>query len=175
MQMGKFPTEDGQLVFIGQSSIEHMAAHPIAEELLLEAIWNAKLSKNRPVTKVDMGRIVGRDGKIVTHPIRTDQPALFARRHNRTRPSRCVVELGEETQFITMVTRKGDDYDSYFFISAWPGTPAHMEPRGRNDWAALDFWGNHALSWDPELFIEEPFESTWDAVLSRKWPKQRAT
>jgi hypothetical protein len=171
MKPGVFPTEDGQSVYIGQSGIDHMLAHPMPDELIEEAIWKSTLTHSRSVCQIDIGRIVGHDGKITTDPTAVDAPALFARRLNRSRPSRCVRTLGAETSFITMITRKSERFSSYYFISAWVGSPAHKEPRNIRDQSAIEFWGNHALAWNPEVFIEEPFESTWEEVLSLKWPK----
>jgi|SRR5476651_72382 len=171
MQTGMFPTGSKLNVVVTKSGSDHMIAHPIADHILHEAFGLLNISRmDKQFWKgtVDLGRIVGIEGRVTVPTVGVDDPTTFAHRHNRKRASHCVIAEGQETSHITLVLRRGTNSNGMFFVSAWCGTSADMEPRNLNDHVHLDFWCNNALIWNDQSFNEPPFTSTWREVLSKR-------
>jgi hypothetical protein len=171
MRTGTFPTGSNLNVIVTQSGVEHMIAHPIADHILHEAFQLLTLSSMDSKfwkATVDLGRIIGFDGRVPVPTIGIDEPTTFARRHSRKRPSHCAVAAPQETPHITVVLRRGRHSSDAFFVSAWSGTSAAAEPSNLNDSANLDFWCNNALIWNDQAFKEQPIISTWREVLSKR-------
>jgi hypothetical protein len=171
MQTGIFPTGSKCDVIVTKSGVHHMIAHPIEDNILHEAFGLLTLSRmDNKFWKgtVDLGRIVGLEGRVAVPTVGVDEPTTFAHRHNRKRASHCSVAEAQETSQITVVLRRGSNTNNAFFVSAWCGTAADKEPTNLNDRVPLDFWCNNALIWNDRSFYEPPFTSTWREVLSKR-------
>jgi hypothetical protein len=169
MQKGIFPARNNHRIIITESGVEHMKAHPIADEILHEAFGMMTVARDgKKFWKgtVDMGRSVGLNGRVSATVVDLDQPTLFALRHNRKRPSRCAIAVPSLTPLITVVLRKGRNPNESFFVSAWTGDDAPAEPTNIHD-PNLEFWCNNALIWTKDNFVEAPFTTTWRTVLKR--------
>lgn len=156
---------------IPQTAKDHLQAHPEVLGLLPEALGRLDLPQGAfLVAGIEMGRIVGRSGAIETTPIRPDEPAMFAQRIGRRKPSRVVVGvLGPECSVVTVVARPSRDPGVYLLVTAFIGSPAPKEPWDNfsspdEAQAALDFWSRFALVHTPDV-MGEPFTSTWKQVL----------
>jgi hypothetical protein len=161
-----FVTKNGQLIIVPKNAVEHMAAHPIADPILREAILQLSVGRGKwYVGTADLGRIVGKSGCVTAAEVDADEPALFAFRKNRKYASRCVIGEGMPTSHVTVVARQGS-YGDYFFVSAWCGVQATPEPTNLNQKDNMQFWCNNALIWSEEAFEEKPRMSTWRDVIN---------
>ena len=158
----QYTTANGITVIAPKAAQQHLEAHPETKGILAEAI--GKISIASPATnngmqtiEVDMGRIMGRSGRIATPAILPSQETLFAHRVGRSGPSR-----------IAIVFPSHEDATVYVLATAWVGTASQKEPWDpyfRIDRkACLEYWCEHALVYDASI-MGAPFTSTWDDVL----------
>ena len=171
----QYTTANGITVIAPKAAQQHLEAHPETKGILAEAI--GKISIASPATnngmqtiEVDMGRIMGRSGRIATPAILPSQETLFAHRVGRSGPSRIAIESqGEETSVVSIcVFPSHEDATVYVLATAWVGTASQKEPWDpyfRIDRkACLEYWCEHALVYDASI-MGAPFTSTWDDVL----------
>lgn len=162
------------VIRLTKQSQSHMAAHPeVNDELLAEAIAGITLPTDGPLLKVevDLGRVIGVRTLVETFKIDPDEPALFAHRNGRGKPTRTV--HGDGTPCSTVVVSADRDAvtGDYILYTAHIGKSVPCEPhdpnlsRGSPEFEeALTFWCTHALVW--EASMQEPFEATWNNILN---------
>jgi len=172
--MRKFKTADGGTILVSPKAEDHLRAHPEVDGILGEAIAKVRLPQDGAFLseEVEMERIVGRSGCVQTPPIRPSDRSLFAQRIGRERPSRVVMDEGEETtKVVVLAFASRGEAGTYVLVTSWVGSLARKEPwdpmiRSQAEREeTLVFWRSHALVWDPAV-MSEPFESTWDDVLT---------
>ena len=163
------------LVELSNKTLSHLEAHPKIIDYLSEAISKTSIpikQKDRIRMEIDLKKIVGKSSLINTEPITNNSDTYFSIRKEREGPSRVVLdEDPQETSIISIVAEPTDE-NNYNLISAWYGHIAPREPWDNSllkDKKALDeslsFWCCHALVYEVD-FMQEPFISTWDKVMS---------
>ena len=163
------------LVELSSKTQFHLEAHHKIVDYLPEAISKIFLSKkeeNRIRFEIDLKKIVGESSLIKTEPITYNSDTYFSIRMGRDAPSRVVLDQNPlETSIISIVIEPKDE-NNYTLISAWYGRIAPKEPLDKslikdknflNE--SLRFWCCHALVYEVD-FMEEPFISTWEKVIS---------
>jgi hypothetical protein len=166
-----FTAQNGVRVRITDNTLQHMAAHPIAFELLEEAIAKSSPGRERSWGgSVDLERIVGKENRISVPQVGLDDTSLFALRHNRKRPTHTsLAAQPTETSNITLIVNDLGRYGGPTLISAWFGTLASPEPRSLQSKEHLEYWCKNALLWNDQDFASVPFFSTWRRVLTNQW------
>jgi len=171
----KYQTADGGTIVVPPKAQEHLRAHPEVDVVLGEAIACITLPRRGEflAIAVEMGRVVGRSGCVPTAPIHPSEPATFALRVGRDKPSRVVVgvEGPEATTVVILAFADKRDARTYVLITAFVGDLAPKEPWDRSmvrgsaeHREALAFWCSHALIWSPDV-MGDPFESSWSKIL----------
>ncbi|MBI3952719.1 MAG: hypothetical protein HY336_02060 [Candidatus Doudnabacteria bacterium] len=169
-----YKTACGGTIVVPPKTQEHLRAHPEVEGVLAEAIGRLTLPEGGAfcATEIEMGRVVGRSGCVATPPIGLSDPATFALRVGRDKPSRVVTgcEGPETTKVVVLAFASKEDQRTYVLITSFVGELAPKEPWDRSmrpgsteHQESLDFWCSHALVHSPVM--GEPFESTWTQVL----------
>ena len=163
------------LVELSNKTLSHLEAHPKIIDYLSEAISKTSIpikQKDRIRMEIDLKKIVGKSSLINTEPITNNSDTYFSIRKGREGPSRVVLdEKPKETSIISIVAEPIDE-KQYNLSSAWYGPIAPKEPWDNtflndqkcND-ESLHFWCCHALVYEVD-FMQEPFISTWDKVMS---------
>ncbi len=173
--MSAFKTACGGTIIVLRKAKGHLVAHPEVLNLLPEAIGKVVLPQDGAFlsTEVEMGRIVGRSGRVSTPLISTSDQSLFAQRIGRERPSRVLICEGElTTKVVVLAFASKEEVGTYFLVTSWVGSLARKEPwdpmiKSPEEYQdCLQFWCSNALVWDPAV-MSEPFESTWEIVLNR--------
>jgi hypothetical protein len=170
-----YPTACGGTIAIPAKAQAHLLAHPDVSAHLGAAIAKIRL----PVSdflraEVDMGRIIGPNGRISTPVISLDDPALFALRLGRDKPSRVAPldTTGPNTTYLSVLAFPSrSSHRQYVCATAWIGRLAEKEPwdpqiRSESERiACLAFWSSHALIYDSTV-MSPPFSSTWRQVIN---------
>jgi hypothetical protein len=173
--MRKFRTTGGGVIVIPPKTEDHLRAHPEVANILPEAFGRIMLPSVARFleTEVEMGRVVGRSGRVTTPTIALCNPALFAQRIGRNKPSRVAPKgvAGEETTKVAVLASPSrQESGTYVLVTAWVGSLARKEPwdptiRSQEEYQdCLRFWCSNALVWDPAV-MSEPFESSWEGIL----------
>lgn len=172
--MRKFRTACGGVIVIPQKAEGHLRAHPEVTNVLPEAIALVRLPLDGAFlsTEVEMGRTVGRDGRVKTALIDSSDRALFAQRVGRDHPSRMIIGEGEETaKVVILAFAARGEANTYVLVTSWVGSLARKEPwdpmiKSQGEYQeCLHFWCSNALVYDSSV-MGEPFESSWEKVLS---------
>ena len=163
------------LVELSNKTLSHLEAHPKIIDYLSEAISKTSIpikQKDRIRMEIDLKKIVGKSSLINTEPITNNSETYFSIRKGRKGPSRVALdEDPQETSIISIIVDPIDE-KQYSLISAWYGPIAPKEPCDNtflndqkcND-ESLSFWCCHTLVYEVD-FMEEPFISTWEKVIS---------
>jgi len=166
-------TSCGGQIIVPPKTALHLRAHPEVERLLGEVCERLTLPSDSSFLRceVEMGRIVGFAGCVETPPVKVDEPATFARRIERSGPSRVVMMQREETTKISLLAFPSrEDARTYVLITAWVGSLAPKEPWDPNISSEIErreslaFWLSHALVYDPSV-MGESFTSSWSEWL----------
>lgn len=174
--MKVYITACGGSIVVLPKAEDHLRAHPEVQTLLQEAIGRVRLPQDGSFLAVEaqMGRVVGRSGCVATPHIRFDDPASFALRTGREKPSRVVLDAEgpETTKVVVLAFASKESRGQYVLVTSFVGELAPKEPWDRNIRSqeelqeSLDFWCSHALAYDPSV-MGEPFASTWRRVLGQ--------
>lgn len=169
--MSEHKTACGGTIVIPRKAEDHLRAHPEVLEILPEVIGKVSLPQDGSflAEAVEMGRCVGVSGRVSTPAIGLDEPATFAQRVGRTRPSRVIVgvEGPEVSTVVVLAFPSREEKGTYVLVTSWVGDLAPKEPWDATPGEfqeALAFWSSNALVWDSAV-MSEPFESTWAEVL----------
>lgn len=164
----EYKTACGGTVVLSQAAKEHLLAHADVGEILGEVLGQISLPQEWLVTETDLGRVVGLSSCVPAPYVGLDDPATFASRINRPRPSRVLVGAEKVSTSKVAVIARPEESGVFTLVTAWIGPLAPMEPGdatpGPEREASLDFWSNNALVWDPAS-AGEPAEMTWRQVL----------
>lgn len=173
--MKAYKTACGGTIIVPPKAEDHLRAHLEVLAPLPEAIGLVELPKDGSflAVEVEMERVVGRSGCVATPRIGLTDPAYFALRVGRERPSRVIldVEGPETTKVVVLAFASKESARMYILVTSFVGELAPKEPWDRNIKSqeelqeSLDFWCSHALAYDRSV-MGEPFASTWRQVLS---------
>jgi len=171
----RYITNCGSVIKLSTNTHSHLEVHYKIIDYLPQAISQISFpnkQEDRIRMEIDLKKIIGKSSLINTEPITYNSDTYFSIRKGREGPSRVVLdEKPKETSIISIVVDPIDE-NNYNLISAWYGPIAPKEPWDNSlikDKKALDeslsFWCCHALVYEVD-FMQEPFESTWDKVIS---------
>lgn len=169
----------GRSVRVPASFSRHQAAHPVDRALLAEAIALVRIpGRGALVTDVDLGRTVGLSQRVAAPAVGPADEILAARRIGRPFPTRVVVDAEPEpTAHVALVVAR-DHLRQPVLVTAYIGRIGCPEPLGRLAAGrpggleeSLSFWSRNALAWLPDVFVEEPFATTWERMLDGRWER----
>ena len=158
-------------LIITKKTEEHLRAHPEISGILPEIMNNLTFPEDGSFlrTEVEMGRIIGKSGRVETPQVQKNEKILFAQRIGRNKPSRVVLGQGEDTSKVSLLAFPDRSGGDYVLITAWVGTLAPREPwdcqKPKELKESIEFWCRNALVYNPEV-MEEPFKSSWEEILS---------
>lgn len=163
------------MVELSNKTLTHLEVHPKIIDYLLEAISQIYLPEKedeRVRVEIDLKKVVGKSSLIKTESITNNSDTYFSKRKGREGPSRVLLNQDpQETSIISIIAEPKDE-KQYNLVSAWYGPIAPKEPWDNSlikDKKALDeslsFWCCHALVYEVD-FMQEPFISTWEKVIS---------
>lgn len=169
----QYTTANGRTIFVTPSARHHLAAHPEVSAVLEEAMLRLDPIAGRFLRReVDLGRVLGRSGCVETRPIAFDEPALFAQRIGRQKPSRVIVGApGPECRTVVIIAQPNPKRDGHNLMTAYVGTLAPREPwdpslRPSEKITSVKFWCRHALVYD-ESVMDPPERASWKDILQR--------
>lgn len=172
----EYKTACGGTIVVPSKAQEHLRVHPEVHGLLQEAVGRLALPEDGRflAVAVEMGRVVGKSGCAETPCVGPDDPAFFALRVGRDKPSRVTlgVQGPDMTKVVVLAFASRESARTYVLVTSFVGELAPKEPWDRNIRSqgefqkSLDFWSSHALVHDPAV-MAEPFQSTWNQVLGR--------
>ena len=171
----RYITNCGSVIKLSTNTHSHLEVHYKIIDYLPQAISQISFpnkQEDRIRMEIDLKKIIGKSSLINTEPITYNSDTYFSIRKGREGPSRVVLdEKPKETSIISIIAEPKDE-KQYNLVSAWYGPIAPKEPWDNSlikDKKALDeslsFWCCHALVYEVD-FMQEPFESTWDKVIS---------
>lgn len=172
MLKNSYITRCGGILLVPARTREHLEAHPEVGGFLEEVASLLELPRDGSflAAEIDLGRIIGRSGAVEAEEVGLDEPATFALRVGRRKPSRVAVgAVGPEVStFVVLAFASKEEVGTYVLITSYAGTLAPKEPwdavPGREREESLTFWGRTALVWDPAT-CGAPFVSTWRQVI----------
>ena len=160
----------GKLIVL-RDSYGHLVAHRRDIHLLPKACKRLQPLEFDidPVQVVDFGRVIGFQYKTATSPISIDTPTLFATRLHRDRPSRVVLDVQPQpSSSVVVIAKRLRRGNAAVLRSFYVGDRAPPEPHSRNAGnAALRYWCENALLYEPEEYFGPPFEATWGEVITQ--------
>lgn len=157
-------------ISVDNQTVEHLQAHPEAENLLETAISKIVLP-NRCLLDVELvfDRIIGQSSCVAINP---SDSAMFAIRIGRDKPTRVAVDAKKvDTKSFVVIAHRTSI--GWRLLTAYVGSKAprephdryFAEPRNRAEFLnALAFWNAHGLVWE-ENMMSSPYESTWKKEL----------
>lgn len=173
MLKSRYRTACGGTIVVTQKARNHLEAHPEVIGLLSEGIKMINLPTSNEFLEisVDFGRTIGYR-TLVKSPGTQDTPSMFAVRSGRKLPTRIAMDkaLEESSRLVVVARPAQEDKRTYLLVTSFIGETTPSEPHGRfqskqEAEAALNFWSNHALAYDPAT-MSPPFESNWRAILN---------
>jgi len=173
----EFKTTSKEIIKITNKGYEHLLTHEeITPMFLDECIKKIDTStikikdKSNISIEIKFNKIIGKTSCIKTQKIKYNEKTYFAQRIGRPYPSRVIKTQKQDCDTVTIILKpffKTQDIPRlyaemnpkplYFtLITAYIGYKAEKEPwdisikNEEEKTAALDFWCNHALIFDPE-------------------------
>lgn len=169
-----YRTACGGTIIVPPKAEDHLRAHPEVGVILAEVIGRVMLPRDCGflAVAVNMGRVVGRSGCVKAPRVGFNDPAKFALRVGREKPSRVIVgvEGPEVTTVVILAFPAKELTGTYVLVTAFVGELAPKEPWDRNLGSelerqeSLEFWSTHALVFDASV-MGGSFESSWGEIL----------
>lgn len=152
---GKFVgfTDNGIKVFARNDN--HSSVHPVAEEILKEALLHISTCEDYVKETINFGRIIG---KTTCVKVDNTDTIIMARRKGRKGPTPLVLgRTAEDCSSLVVILRKCDDGD-YILVTYFIGILSEREPwdpaiipGSAEHQRAITFWNTHALIYDERI------------------------
>lgn len=152
---GKFvgSTDNGIRVF--DRNDNHSSVHPVAEDILKEALLHISTCEDYVKETINFGRIIG---KTTCVKVDNTDTIIMARRKGRKGPTPLVLgRTAEDCSSLVVILRKCDDGD-YILVTYFIGILSEREPwdpaivpGSAEEQRAITFWNTHALIYDERI------------------------
>lgn len=166
---------NGGHLLLSEETREHLVAHAEVDDRFVQEVANKIILPQDGSfyhKEVDMGRIMGRAGRVKTEKIGLDDPAWFVLRKGRVKPSRIVFDADAPlVSTVVVMADPTEDPDVYRLITAYVGKMSEREPHNKfisnpaEFIQAVKFWCREALIFESKV-ADEIFRSTWRDVIA---------
>lgn len=170
-----YKTLNGGHLLLSEETREHLVAHAEVDDRFVQEIASKIILPQDSSffhEEVNMGRVMGRAGRVKTESIGLDDPAWFVLRKGRVKPSRIVFDAEAPlVSTVVVMADPTDDPNAYRLITAYIGKMSEREPHNKfiNNPAefiqAAKFWCREALVFERKV-ADEIFRSTWRDVVA---------